>query len=65
MNKNKKIDRKPVVPGVQRRGFSCRIDGIILKHAENACRKKYKMGLSSKIEDFLINEFPELKKFVK
>jgi hypothetical protein len=57
--KKKKIDR-PALEGVKRVGFSCRIDPEVLKAAKKACRKKYKLSLSSKIEDFIKNEFPDI-----
>jgi hypothetical protein len=60
MSKVKKVDRPPVGTGVTRVVFCCRVDPSILKKAKSACKKKYKTGLSSKIEAFLINEFPEI-----
>lgn len=53
----KKVDRPPVESGKKRDMCSGRVDADILKHAKTQCRKKYKVGLSSKLEDLLINEF--------
>lgn len=53
----KKVDRPPVESGKKRAMCSGRVDADILEHAKKACKKKYKKGLSSTLEDLLINEF--------
>jgi hypothetical protein len=53
----KKVDRPPVESGEARGMCSGRVDRKVLAHAKKQCRKKYKVGLSSKLEDLLIKEF--------
>lgn len=56
-----KIDRRPL-ENDSRVMFSSRVSKSVLKEAKKACKKKYKVGLTSKIEDILIKEFSIVKK---
>ena len=58
MTKAKKVDRSPLESGKKRVGATYRVDPDVKKHASKECKRIYKMGLSSKIENFLIKEFP-------
>lgn len=55
--KKKKIDRPPVESGKKRSMCSGRVDTEILNHAKKRCLALYKVGLSSKLEDLLIEKF--------
>ena len=58
--KKKKIDRPALSSGVRRELLQCKVDPEVLKKAGPACVKKYGMALSSKVEDLIKADFPEL-----
>lgn len=59
-SKKKKFDRPALASGVRRVLLQCKVDPDVLKKAGPACTKKYGLSLSSKVEDFIKADFPEL-----